>query len=47
MKCPSCKTKIGDLKKYKIHECKCGGKLMCIEINKKKELVDLRRDKGE
>lgn len=45
MKCPKCGKKIGDLKKYKVHECMCGAKLMCIEINKKKELINIEGEK--
>lgn len=45
MICPECKNKIGQLKKYQIYECRCGAKLMCIEINKRKEIVNL--SKGE
>ena len=45
MKCPKCNKEIGDLKKYKVHDCSCSAKLMCIEINKKKELINLKEEK--
>lgn len=44
MKCPKCYREIGQPKKYEITECKCGAKLMLVEINKKKELVNLKEE---
>lgn len=47
MKCINCEVEIGDPKKYQIIDCKCGSKLMLIEINKVKQLIDLSKSKGE
>lgn len=43
MRCVNCKTEIGNPKKHKIIDCRCGSKLMLIEINKVKQLVDLSK----
>lgn len=47
MKCPYCKQEVGQPKKYQIIDCKCGRRLIVIEINKVKELVDVTPDKEE
>lgn len=47
MKCVNCKSEVGELKKHHHLVCKCGAKLMCIQIKKELILVDLRIDKGE
>ncbi|MBU5424974.1 hypothetical protein KQI41_01010 [Tissierella pigra] len=44
MKCPSCKRDVEKLKKYQVADCKCGAKLMCVELNKNLILIDLRKD---
>lgn len=44
MKCPKCNREVGQVKKYEIYKCVCKAKLMCIEINKDKKLVDLREE---
>ncbi len=41
MKCPYCNEEVGQPKKYEVVNCKCRRKLMLIEINKVKELVDV------
>lgn len=43
MKCPKCNKKI-DIKKNKTVDCRCGAKLLAVEINKKLEIFDLRKD---
>lgn len=43
MKCLNCKVEIGEQKKYKVVNCRCGTKLMLIEINKEKRLIDLTK----
>lgn len=47
MKCINCKEEIGNPKKYQVVECKCGAKLMLIEIKKTKQLTDLSENKGD
>ena len=44
MKCLNCKIEIGNPKKHQVTNCRCGTKLMLIEINKVKILVDLSKD---
>ncbi len=34
MKCVKCSREIGKLKKNQVYDCKCGEKLMTVEINK-------------
>ena len=41
MKCSNCKSEVGQPKKYNVINCKCGTKLMLIEINKVKQLVEV------
>lgn len=41
MKCPKCNYEIGQPKKYQIITCMCGFRFMIVEINKKKELVEV------
>lgn len=46
MICPACKNKlIRKLKKNQMYDCKCGAKLLAVEINKKLEIFNL--SKGE
>lgn len=40
MKCPSCGRAI-NAKKYEVVNCSCGKKLIIIEINKIKQVVDV------
>ncbi len=47
MKCLKCQNEIGNPKKHQIVQCKCGAKLMLIEMNKIKQLVDLSKNKEE
>lgn len=47
MQCPKCKKEVGKIKKYQVVICKCGVKLMCIEINKELILLNLRNNKEE
>jgi len=46
MNCPNCNRKV-EGKKNQIINCLCGKKLMIIEINKVKEVVDITPNKGE
>ena len=47
MKCLNCQIEIGSPKKYEVTNCRCGAKLMLIEINKVKTLVDLNKDSNK
>jgi len=47
MMCPNCYREVGQLKKNQYIYCKCGVQLMCIQINKKLELVNLGESKEE
>lgn len=40
MICPKCKVKV-HLKKYQVYDCRCGSRLMLIEINKKQTIEKL------
>lgn len=40
MTCPNCKIKI-ICKKHEVVICRCGAKLMLIEVNKTKQLVEV------
>ena len=41
MICPTCKTGIRKLKKNEVFDCRCGVKLLAIEINKKIIICDV------
>lgn len=47
MRCIKCGKEIGKLKKHELYNCQCGAKLLAVEINKKLEIFDLSKDKGE
>ncbi len=43
MKCPKCRRKIY-IKKNQFVDCKCGARLMAVEINKKLVVEDLKKE---
>lgn len=43
MNCPNCKREI-DEKKNKIVNCSCGNKLIIVEINKVKQIIDVTKE---
>lgn len=44
MKCKNCKQEIGQPKKYEVINCKCGARLMLVEIRKVKQLVEVGKE---
>lgn len=47
MRCPSCYKEVGKMKKNQLLKCRCGTKLLAVEINKELEVFDLSKDEGE
>lgn len=48
MICPTCKDSLRrKLKKNELFDCRCGSKILVVEISKKLILVDVTNDKGE
>lgn len=47
MRCPSCYKEVGKMKKNQLLKCRCGAKLLAVEINKELEVFDLSKDEGE
>nr|DAT54047.1 MAG TPA: Trm112p-like protein [Caudoviricetes sp.] len=47
MRCPSCYKEVGEMKKNQFLKCRCGAKLLAVEINKKLEVFDLSKDEEE
>lgn len=43
MKCPKCNRPVS-LKKNQTIDCKCGAKLLAVQIKGKLEIFDLRKD---
>lgn len=46
MICPRCGVEI-DIQKNTLKKCKCGATLMCVKINNKLVVEDVRENKGE
>lgn len=47
MICPSCKREVEKIKKHKLYDCQCGGKLLAVEVKKKIEIFDLSKKREE
>lgn len=48
MICPTCKSKLNiKIKKNELADCKCGAKLLAIEINKRLILCDVKNYEEE
>ena len=47
MRCLSYYKEIGKMKKNQLLKCRCGAKLLAVEINKELEVFDLRKNTEE